>query len=753
MRVRYALRFSSSTTTATNLGFVFINEESLKRVWDRSLGFSFGLAWPRQVYGRVVQELAEQGAKVVALDIIFAELRPDHPPVQLADGSLGPGSDEFFGHQMACASNVVLALTPDVTPPSLFLTNAAALGDISTEKDEPEGILRRAKAFRTYRIWHAAFRQMEEDPDYAVDLSKARVEPRQIVLPRPRELGDIKIALDEDGNFDLADFAGDKLPPGMAPKAKPFTEERVWHMGVVVAARALNLDLDHAQVDLPHGRIVLSGPNHLQRVLAVDRDGCFFIDWCLPEEDPRLARQPIHSVLAQYQRRLKGLTNQLANIWQGKSVVIGSRAQVGNNLTDRGATPLSPDTLLVSEHWNVANSIITGHFIQRSPLALDLVLIMVLGTLAAIMTWQLPVLRGSLVVISLIVIYVLLAAALYVHSRYWIPVVMPVGGACFMTYVFLVAWRAVFEEAEGRRIKSIFSTVVSPKVMNELLRTRTLELGGALREITVMFADVRGFTHLTDSRQEQVAEFVRQHRLSGLDAQACHDEQARGTLRTINDYLGLVAETLIRQDGTWDKFIGDCVMAFWGAPTPNPTHAVSCVRAAIETQRAIYQFNRARLATNQEREPENLKRQAAGLPLQPLLPILYLGTGINTGAATVGLMGSAVKGVVRSGNYTVFGREVNLASRLEGASGRGRIFIGESTYNHLLRDAPELAASCVLLPPQNLKGISAAVTAYEVPWQLPETQPLEAHAGAALPNVQLAAAINLPPGSGGSAAV
>ena len=195
----------------------------------------------------------------------------------------------------------------------------------------------------------------------------------------------------------------------------------------------------------------------------------------------------------------------------------------------------------------------------------------------------------------------------------------------------------------------------------------------------------------------------------------------RETLNTVNLYLGLVADTVIKQDGTLDKFIGDCVMAFWGAPTPNPKHALACVRAAIEAQRAVYQLNRQRSTENRKRELENLARVSAGLPPKPMLPILLLGSGINTGMATVGLMGSAAE----MQNYTVFGREVNLASRLESASGRGRIFIGQATYEQLLRDDPALAATCVELPPRDLKGFRSAVKAYEVPWRPPGALPLE----------------------------
>ena len=185
-----------------------------------------------------------------------------------------------------------------------------------------------------------------------------------------------------------------------------------------------------------------------------------------------------------------------------------------------------------------------------------------------------------------------------------------------------------------------------------------------------------------------------------------------------------MADTIIEYDAVLDKFIGDCVMAFWGAPTPHPRHAVACVRAAIAAQRAIYDFNEQRVLENRNRELENQGRVSAGLPPKQMLPLLLLGSGINTGMATAGFMGSAAK----TRNYTVFGREVNLASRLEGLSGRGRIFISETTHKHLLRDDSELAATCILQPPQNVKGIAAALNVYEVPWRRPTDAPISTDA-------------------------
>ena len=104
MRAREALNFRA--VAATNLGFVFINEASVEAVAGGKLGYRYGLYWPRQVYGRLVQELTAQGVKAIAFDILFGELRSDHPPVQMADGRFVE-SDEFFALQMQQASNYI----------------------------------------------------------------------------------------------------------------------------------------------------------------------------------------------------------------------------------------------------------------------------------------------------------------------------------------------------------------------------------------------------------------------------------------------------------------------------------------------------------------------------------------------------------------------------------------------------------------------------------------------------------------------
>jgi class 3 adenylate cyclase/CHASE2 domain-containing sensor protein len=708
LRVRAASRFPAPAVT--NLAFVSIEESSIKAVQDGQLGYRFGLLWPRQVYGRVVDELAAQGAEAVGFDVLFGELRPDHPSVQIGTNIFQrEESDNFFADQLHRAGNVILAMTPELSPPRLFATNALALGDISTERDT-DGILRRVKAFRDVRHWHPLFEMAATS--YGLDLAGAKFAPGKIILPQTGTTNFVEVPVDAENNFHLSDFAGDKLPPGVAPTAKAFTIERVWHMGILLAAQQLKLDLAKSTVDLPGGKIILRGANGLERVIPVDADGYFLVDWRLTPDDPRLMRLPVESLLWQDRQRQLGETNDLRDDLRGKLVIVGSAVQ-GNDLTDRGATPLEHDTLLVSKHWNIANSVIMGQFIRRTNASETTAIIILLGLFTALLTWQLRAFTASVATTLLVIGYTALTFFAFIKFRLWLPLIFPVIGAILVEHVSLVTYRVVFEEREQRRVKSVFSKIVSPDIVAELLGAEKLSLGGARREVTVFFADVRGFTTFTDQLQEDVAEYVRTHNVDLATAEKFYEESAHETLEIVNLYLAAVADAVKNHSGTLDKYIGDCVMAFWNAPTPNARHALAAVEAAIESQRAIHQLNEKRLAENSAREAENQVRIASGQPPKPLHIALQLGTGINTGTATVGLMGSNQHIL----NYTVFGREVNLASRLEGVSGSGRIIISDTTYNHLLRHAPALAATCTELFPVQVKGIKNAVRIYEVAWK------------------------------------
>ena len=711
-RVRLAER--ASPAVATNLGFVFVDDDSVKALLrGRDFPFRFGPLWPRQVYGFLVRELAAQGAEAVGFDVLFLEARPDHPPCRLAGGG-SMGSDEFFAREIRSSGRVILAAEKSLPPWELFATNAWAVADITAGRDD-DGVLRRVEAYHDLYYWHPLIRQAAEALDW--DLEQVRILPGALEFSVSDGSWQ-RVELDARGCFDTTRFraaleggAGAGQAAAPAAWAPAFQIKRAWQIGVLLAARRLDLDLEHADAKPKSGRIILRGPNGMERVIPVDADNRFLTDWSLRPSDPALTKESIQSLLDQDLRRQQGDLDGLTNRWKGKLVVVGSVA-TGGNMTDLGTTPLEKDAYLISQHWNVANSVLLNRFVRPSGGAFNLAVVFALGALSALITWRVRASASPFYVLALAGGYAGAAAWVYVRWRWWIPVAVPVGGSLLMMHASLVTYKAMHEQSERRRLKGIFSKIVSPDVVNELLRTERLSLDGVQRPVTILFADIRGFTKYTDDTQAQAEEHVRRWNLAGKAAEEHHEIQARQLLQTVNLYLTVIARTVKAYEGTLDKYIGDCVMAFWGAPAASPTHALSCVKAMIDAQRAIHQLNEERTRDNARVEAENVLRLARGEPPLPLARVLHVGMGINTGVVTVGLMGSEEHGV----NYTVFGREVNLASRLQGEAGPGRIVISEATCAALRRDDPELAARCVAMPVVTVKGIQQAITIYEVPW-------------------------------------
>jgi len=705
-RARQATNVASPV--ATNLGFAFVSNESIDQLASGALGFQVGLYWPRFVYGRLVDELKAQEAEAIGFDVLFPELRRDH--TTMPDGS--PGTpDEHFARALRTAGNVVLAGESDALPHELFRTNAWRVGDISARRDH-DGILRRARAFDDYLVWHPLILRARRGQD------NFQYDTNRIVFSPPGATPVI-LAIDAEGKFNqgtlyelisAAEGRPLKFPAGVKPMTRAFTRVRGWDLGITLAARHLQLDLEAAQIE-PGRRIVLRGPNGLERVIPIDADHRFYVDWSIPVGHPALIQESIHSLLHQGLARELGLTNDLHERWRGRLVVVGSTAS-GNDLTDFGATPLDKGTFLTSRYWNIANSVLTGRFVHAPPLATEILLLVGMGILSGLITWRLRAIFAVMAIALLASGYVIAANYYFTQSRLWLPMVAPCV-TLLATHFTLLTYRVVFEQSERRRIKNIFARIVSPDVVHELLKAESLHLGGVAREVTVLFADVRGFTELTDESHARAQATIREQGLEGRAAEACFDRQAEEVLATVNLYLGAIADVVKQREGTLDKYIGDCVMAFWGAPKPNDRHAVACVRAAIDAQRAIQAINLERAEQNKLRESENAVRVARGEPALPPLKLLSMGTGINTGIVSLGLMGSEQ----HISNYTVFGRDVNLASRLESHSGRGRILIGETTFKALERDDPTLAATCVAQPPAQFKGIRTAVQTYEVPWQ------------------------------------
>lgn len=718
-RVREAAKHAP--LVATNLGFAVMSDDSIEALLDGSLPYRFGLLWPRQVYARLVDELSAQGAKAVGFDVLFGELRPD-PPAEIGEERIP--SDEFFARSMHRSSNVILATEGELYPHELFATNALAIGHLD-RPSERDGIFRRTHAFIEVRVWHPVIRQAARK--FSWNLPKARSGPGELLFPRRDGAKPDVLPLNSDGQFDVGRIeraiTEDKAPKIFSRYELPFRTKRIWQLGLVLAAHELNLDLDGAAIDLNRGRIVLSGKNDksLQRVISVDREGRFYIDWVLGLRDPRLTTVGIEDLLQQHESRRAGRMEEVAAAFNGKLVVVGSVAS-GSNLRDFGATPLEQQTYLVSVYWNAANSLLTNRFIRPLEFPWKLLIIMLMGALAGICTWKLKTLGAVASVAGIAIAYVVVAIWFFNTSRLWLPIITPVLGSLLVTHVSLVTYLVRVERRERRHTKDIFSKIVSPDVVRELLGQEKLHLGGERRQLTVFFADVRGFTEITDDHQQRAGTVVMTKSLNSEKAKEIFDAEAADVLSAVNIYLGIAADCIKKHGGTLDKYIGDCVMAFWGAPMPNERHAASCVHAVIDMQRAIFDLNQRRREENNRLEEENFRRVLNGESPLPLLDVLTFGSGINTGFVTVGLMGSEAHLM----NYTIFGREVNLASRLESASGRGRILISEQTFRELERDEPDLAATCRAQPPLELKGFRDPVKAYEVPWRPPELSSVDA---------------------------
>jgi class 3 adenylate cyclase/CHASE2 domain-containing sensor protein len=747
-RVRMAASVPDERQAGRTLATMFIDDEAIERVndgqysafmapaWDDGNleGLEFSVPWPRFLYGQMLRELKAEGAKAVGFDIFFSEYDRKSPETSVSlDRTNILSSDEFFAYEIAQAGNVVLATEGGLLPKPLFAEGAAAIGNIASRNDY--GVLRRVRAFGEYKVWHPEIEARIKPLNLKMRAASFTKKPGFLVIPQVSKGSSVmdekyttnsfEVPLHPNGNLKLTKDGQlnlDDDPKDMGPTDQPpFVMKKAWNLGISLAAIQLGLDLDKAVVE--PNRIIISGTNGVVRVIPTDNTHSFYIDWKLRWDDIKANRTPVLQgsplqVLVHDFERQQGGTNSWKNVFTNRLVIFGSVA-TGNNLTDLGSTPLDDkQTPLVTKHLNVASSIIEDRFVHRISAVGTILFILAAGAMAGVMTWRSRVLHASVGIAVIAIIYVIAAFTLYVETRYWIPVVMPIFGGLLLPHFCLVTYRVVFEQKEQRHLKSVFTKVVAPDIVDELLAAPQLNLGGELREITVYFADIRGFTEFTDRAKKEADEYIKKHNLSAEAAAAYQNKQAAETVSTVNLYLSTISDQIKKHKGTLDKYIGDCVMAFWGAPVSQPQHALCAVRSAIDSQRAMYAANQKRAEENERRRVENIVRQQRGEEPLGMLPLLQLGSGINTGVCTVGMMGSQENVLT----YTVFGVEVNLASRLEGVSGRGRIIVSHQTYEQVKAADPALAATFIEQPPVTVKGISSAVRNYEVPWK--EAQPM-----------------------------
>jgi adenylate cyclase len=183
----------------------------------------------------------------------------------------------------------------------------------------------------------------------------------------------------------------------------------------------------------------------------------------------------------------------------------------------------------------------------------------------------------------------------------------------------------VREELSRRQIRNTFSRYVSPTLVDQLSRqSKQLQLGGETKNMTILFCDIRNFTSISEQYQAD----------------------PQGLTQLINRLLTPLTDSILDHKGTIDKYIGDCIMAFWNAPLDDPDHATNACKAALDILRKLDSFNHER-------------RIEAGTADDSFFPI-KVGIGINTGMCVVGNLGSEQRF-----DYSVLGDTVNIASRLE----------------------------------------------------------------------------------------
>lgn len=315
--------------------------------------------------------------------------------------------------------------------------------------------------------------------------------------------------------------------------------------------------------------------------------------------------------------------------FRGKLVLIGATA---TGIGDLRATPYGGTNYPgVEIHANTIDNILNDRFIKRNAKSalLDASLIFFFGIPFGI--WLALVQpRWMWFGASLLVFLVAVDYAAFLRG-WWLNFIVPamtLGGNVLLVSLY----RALIEEKEKRKVRTAFGQYLSPEVIRRLLVNPQL-VEPRKTDVTVMFSDIRGFTTISEK----------------LDAQEL--------ALFLNQYLSDMTRIVFRNNGTLDKYIGDAVMAFWGAPFEEAGHAAKACHAALEMMKRVRELQK--------------QWEAEGKPR------LDIGIGLNTGVASVGNMGSALRY-----GYTALGDAVNLSSRLEGLNKDygTHIVVNETTY-------------------------------------------------------------------------
>ena len=315
-------------------------------------------------------------------------------------------------------------------------------------------------------------------------------------------------------------------------------------------------------------------------------------------------------------------------------VLVGATAQ---GTFDQRVTPLNKITAGIETHANAVETILSQRYMRRGPIvqAFEVLFLLVMALIFALVFSKVKV-QYALPVVAFSAVAVWASATAAFWTGYDVFAALPLVelGAMF---VLVTVYRYATEERDKRQLRKAFQLYLNPEVMEEMLDDpQALQLGGKDAEATVLFADIRGFTTISEMLSPQAV------------------------VHLMNEIFSPMTDNIFEKRGTLDKYIGDCVMAFFGAPIQTDLHARNGCEAALLMVQTL------------ERLREKWRIE------EPDLPNVDVGIGLNSGHLVVGNMGSHQRF-----NYTVMGDTVNTASRIESLNKEygTRILISEETLN------------------------------------------------------------------------
>ena len=592
--------------------------------------------WPfsRTHFAKMLDVLREDGAKVVAFDITFD--KPDQTVEQMrkiwrdleARKKNGEPIDpkyETWLHQLVAENDADAQFAK-----SIDRFGPVVLGSFFLKKEELTGIDNAtldqyADLIDWYSITKTAMNPATGKQDFVELVRKYDQEENLFSAtvanipslanpenPEKASIGFFNISADQDGILRRTLLV---LPFG---RSKDVND---WQMfgSLEVQAVRLYLGLPTTQLSVDFNQVGVASINFGDELkLKPDYTGHMQINYRGPRGS--YSYKSIADVVTR---------NFRPGFFTGKIVLVGASA---TGIGDQRSTPYGGiDYPGVEVHANVIDNILHQNFLVRgAQQALwDVLAILFLGIPLGI--WMALVKPRWMW--SGAALLAPLAAADYLAFRngWWLNFTVP--AMTLVGNVVLVSlYRVLVEEKEKRKVRAEFSNYLSPEVIRRLLIDPRL-VDPKKTDITVMFSDIRGFTTISEK----------------LDAQEL--------ALFLNQYLSDMTSIVFKNNGTLDKYIGDAVMALWGAPFEEPGHATKACNAALEMMKRVRELQKV--------------WEAEGKPK------LEIGIGLNTGVASVGRMGSSLRR-----GYTALGDVVNLSSRLEGLNKDygTHIIVNETTY-------------------------------------------------------------------------